>query len=192
MTMNQYYLATFLLLLGQRRNSVHAACKSHFEFELLTDDKGAETSFCLVDATNNVVLVSKEAGTYSSNTRYSESICLPPDGIFTFTIKDVDGLCCESGLGDFAIFFNGELIGAGGEFVDAQSFTFDTFGAGANSEAAVALERDLQMSMVPAAATGTKSSKATKGLSTATTTKAPKATKGPKAAKLPKLRKAKR
>jgi hypothetical protein len=58
-----------LCLLGAhaQAESVHG-CDTLFEMELLTDEKGAETQFSLIDSRNNVVL-SRKAGSYEADSR---------------------------------------------------------------------------------------------------------------------------
>eukprot|EP00804_Cyclotella_cryptica_P003033 CCRYP_006043-RB/>CCRYP_006043-RB protein AED:0.13 eAED:0.13 QI:1633/1/1/1/1/1/3/484/1235 len=59
------------------------------------------------------------------------SVCLPGDGVYTFTIQDKsgDGICCTYGDGSYALVYKGEdggdiTIAEGGEFAKEESTTF--------------------------------------------------------------------
>jgi hypothetical protein len=71
--------------------------------------------------------------TYTSDTRanytspdHTYSVCLP-EGKYKFVISDVNGLCCQHGLGQYSIYFNGgrTVRDAPGMFTEEEITTFE-------------------------------------------------------------------
>jgi len=172
-------------------------CDTLFELELLTDEKGAETQFSLIDSRNNVVL-SRTAGSYEADSRYTETLCLPKNEVFNFTIQG------GNGTGDFAIFLQGKMIGAGAMTVEPfESHRFDTLsnqgeqfddGDEEVSEQTAALRRVLKpkakVGAGPPVPKAIKASKAPVAPKASKAPTAPKATKAPKGVKAPTVPKA--
>jgi hypothetical protein len=90
--------------------------------EILTDNYGSETTWDVVDE-NGVVVGS--GGPLSSATFYSWDIPVLSCGCYVFTIYDSygDGICCSYGYGYYNVYYNGVLVGTGGEFGYSESVT---------------------------------------------------------------------
>ena len=165
---------------GDAAESVQV-CDNLFELELLTDKKGGETQFSLFDSHDNVWL-SQEAGTYEANSRYTETLCLPNDDVFTLSIQG------STGGGDFAVFLQGRMVGAGAITAHPEPFQFETISPREHQvETEAKAARGLKPAnapVAPIALKGTKAPVAPKG------TKAPIAPKGTKAPIAPKGTKA--
>lgn len=88
------------------------------EINLTTDNFGEETSWELVDLTDNVVLASVVEGTLTGNTVYRTVLCVDATHCLQFTIADAfsDGICCNWGFGSYSLTLDGNLIYAGGSF----------------------------------------------------------------------------
>jgi len=166
---------------GVQAESVHE-CDGLFELELSTYEKGGETQVTLFDSLDNVWL-SREAGTYEANSRYTETLCLPKNDVFTLSIQG------STGGGDFAVFLQGRMVGAGAMTARLEPFKFATFSPGeqqVETEAKKAARelKPAKAPVAPIAPKGTKAPVAPKG------TKAPVAPKGTKAPVAPKGTKA--
>lgn len=93
-------------------------------FQLNTDDYGDETSWDVKDA-NDVVIAS--GGNYPNETTINQTIDLPADGCYTFTINDdaADGICCDYGFGSYSLkTTDNVIIIQGGDFGSGESITF--------------------------------------------------------------------
>ena len=104
-------------------NPISATCKE-FRVEIVTDRFGSETSWKLEDNSNNLIA---HGGNYGNDQAYSKTICLVSNGaVYTFTIEDSfnDGMCCLYGDGSFHLYYDGNLIGSGGQFQSSLSFNF--------------------------------------------------------------------
>jgi len=109
-------------------------CSTHSgNVALTTDNYGSETSWEITNSSNQSLY---SGSGYTSNTSYSEDICLD-DGDYTFTISDSygDGICCSFGSGSYAITFDGTTYASGGDFesVEATSFTLGDLGSGSGT-----------------------------------------------------------
>lgn len=96
-------------------------------FNITTDNYGGETTWELLDSSNNVVS-SGPAVDYSNNTSYQEIITIPTlDECYSFSIFDSygDGICCSWGNGSYSLEDeNGNVIISGGNFGNSESVTF--------------------------------------------------------------------
>lgn len=96
-------------------------------FNITTDNYGGETTWELLDSSNNVVS-SGPAVDYSNNTSYQEIITIPTlDECYSFSIFDSygDGICCSWGNGSYSLEDeNGNIIISGGNFGNSESVTF--------------------------------------------------------------------
>lgn len=93
-------------------------------FQLNTDDYGDETSWDVIDA-NDVIIAS--GGNYPNETTINQTIDLPADGCYTFTINDdaADGICCDYGFGSYSLKTPDNVtIIQGGDFGSGESITF--------------------------------------------------------------------
>ncbi len=90
---------------------------------ILTDNYPGETTWTVTSGGNTVA----SGGPYgSSNTTYTESICLP-DGCYDFTINDSygDGICCSYGNGSYTLVGSaGNTIKTGGAFTSSETTSF--------------------------------------------------------------------
>lgn len=87
---------------------------------LLTDDYASETSWEIADDSGSIVL---SGDGYNDDTTYVIEECLPAGGCYTFTIFDSfgDGICCGYGQGQYAVVYEGEVVGTGGNFNSQES-----------------------------------------------------------------------
>lgn len=100
-------------------------------FNLTTDNYGSETSWQITNSQSSVV--SSGSG-YASNNNYDESLCLQ-DGSYTLTINDSygDGICCQYGVGQYNLSFNGQALASGDVFGSSESTNFTLDGSGGGS-----------------------------------------------------------
>jgi len=105
------------------------------EVLITTDDFGGETSWELLDLTDNISLGSVAEGTLANNTNYRTVFCVPADHCIEFRISDAfsDGMCCAFGIGSYTLTFDGQVIATGGSFgetetVNVGTCNFDCFG----------------------------------------------------------------
>ncbi|WP_166424193.1 endonuclease [Paraglaciecola sp. 20A4] len=114
--------------------SAPSACNSNSgSFELVTDNYASETSWQI---TNSQSVVVASGSGYANNTGYSEVLCLD-DASYVFTIDDSygDGICCNVGMGQYSLVFNGVTLASGSDFASSESSSFTlgtTSGGGGN------------------------------------------------------------
>jgi len=79
---------------------------TEFTVDINTDDYGSEVMFQIVDDVDNKVIIS-ESG-LPSNANFNKTYCLPK-GCYFFSISDIygDGICCNSGNGDYTLTIDG-------------------------------------------------------------------------------------
>lgn len=90
------------------------------EINILTDTWGTETSWG-VYSMDGVELAS--GGPYTNSAiLYEEEACIP-DTCVEFIIFDSygDGICCDYGVGEYSVMYNGYEVASGGEFNDQES-----------------------------------------------------------------------
>lgn len=96
-------------------------------FNLTTDDYASETSWQLLDSSNNIVSNGPTTA-YTNNTTYQETIVIPNLGeCYSFVINDSygDGICCGFGNGSYNLEDeNGNVIISGGQFGSSESVVF--------------------------------------------------------------------
>jgi hypothetical protein len=83
------------------------------------DKFGSETSWKIVR--NGSVQMKLGAIIPSMSTKAVED-CVSP-GDYTFTINDLDGICCKHGTGHYEIIVDGEVLITGGSFINQESHT---------------------------------------------------------------------
>lgn len=91
---------------------------------ILADEYGDETTWQLLDSTNNVLA---SGGPYGEFSEYTETFTVLNNECYTFTIEDAygDGICCAWGEGSYEIKTSeNEIIISGGEFGSSESKTF--------------------------------------------------------------------
>jgi len=97
------------------------------EFDLTTDDYGAETGYILFDRSNsNNVVASGPDTPFQDNTSYSLSGCFPVNTSYRFRVTDSygDGICCSYGNGSFEVRWDGVMVGSGGSFGSRKNINF--------------------------------------------------------------------
>ena len=103
-----------------------SAGEREVRLDLLTDNYPGETTWELSNACTNEEIAS--GGPYSSQgTGYSELVCVPENGSYSFTIFDSwgDGICCSYGLGSYSLHFGTEAVVIdGGEFGSSETTAF--------------------------------------------------------------------
>lgn len=79
---------------------------TQFTVDINTDDYGSETKFQIIDDVDNKVIISENG--LPSNSNFNRTYCLPK-GCYTFSIADIygDGICCNSGNGDYTLTIEG-------------------------------------------------------------------------------------
>lgn len=100
------------------------ACTSG-TFALVTDNYGSETDWEIKNSSGGI---EASGSGYSSNSTYSESVCLD-DGNYTLNVYDSygDGICCSYGEGSYNLTIGGQSVASGGNF-DYQDTTNFTVG----------------------------------------------------------------
>lgn len=88
--------------------------QNQLKIVIIPDNYPSETSWNLKDQTGAIVL---------SGIINSDSICVPNNSCYTFTIIDSygDGICCAFGNGSYKIYLNGVQVATGGQFTYQQS-----------------------------------------------------------------------
>lgn len=105
---------------GSTENWSAAASCLNFNIKLTTDAFGEETSYYIYKKDNTPVV---SHSSFESNSTYDQYECLDPNECYHFTIFDSfdDGICCNSGEGNYTISLNGRVIGQGGEFSSSET-----------------------------------------------------------------------
>ncbi|MDR6966448.1 hypothetical protein J2X31_000441 [Flavobacterium arsenatis] len=96
-------------------------------FQLNTDNYGDEVSWNITNA-NSVIIAS--GNNYANNITFNQTIDLPADGCYTFSINDEegDGICCGYGNGSYSLKTpNNTIIIQGGNYGSGESITFGAF-----------------------------------------------------------------
>jgi lysyl endopeptidase len=86
----------------------------------MTDNYPQETSWTLTNVNTNDVVISVPTYTYSTKLfLYKENYYIGDNQCYQFTIFDSarDGLCCGYGVGYYKIFYEGQLLLEGADFV---------------------------------------------------------------------------
>ncbi|PKI17613.1 HNH endonuclease signature motif containing protein [Colwellia sp. 12G3] len=91
-------------------------------FSLVTDNYGYETSWTLMNASNQEVA---SGNSYGNSSNYNENFCLA-DGDYSFTINDSygDGICCNFGNGSYDLSLAGTALISGSSFASTETKTF--------------------------------------------------------------------
>lgn len=99
--------------------------KDFIEVTILTDNYPKETSWSLVDTSENILL---EGDNYRTNGEsYTDSIYVNEWRGLTFRIEDKarDGICCQYGIGAYSIKVNGVIVLNGGVFSGSEEKKLD-------------------------------------------------------------------
>ena len=90
--------------------------------ELFTDNYGYETSWELIEVG---VGVAASGDSYANDTYYIIDIPVCSTSCYEFIIYDSygDGMCCAYGNGYYNVYYDGMLIGSGGEFGGSETIT---------------------------------------------------------------------
>jgi len=92
------------------------------------DNFPEETTWSITNQSNQEIA---SGGPYSDNDDpVSETVCLPADQCFDFTIMDIfgDGICCGFGQGDYEVLDpNGFVVASGGNFDDEETTNICAF-----------------------------------------------------------------
>ena len=106
--------------------------KSKVIVNVTIDKFGTETYWKLSDNNTGVTYGLVNPGTYPSGdehigTKFTDTLCVPPDACLNFTINDSfdNGICCEEGNGSYEVIFEGAVVASGGEFEDIESTSFN-------------------------------------------------------------------
>lgn len=84
--------------------------------DLTTDSFGGETSWQLVDVTDNVVIDERINGDLGNNETTSSTYCVDDEHCYEFRLADSfgDGFCCNFGSGAYTISFDGAVVASSG------------------------------------------------------------------------------
>lgn len=95
--------------------------QSKIKVVLQTDNFPGEIHWNVYDA-NNVVVMSSQVN-MSANTLYMDSICVPDNTCYRYTITDDfgDGICCTGGMGYSRIYYNGNHISSDSTYGTSRS-----------------------------------------------------------------------
>ena len=90
------------------------------------DQYGSETTWEILDGSNNVVASGGPYADNSEGTVESVDLCLEEGQCYDFTIEDSfgDGICCGFGDGSYEVTYNGAVLASGGEFTDSETTNF--------------------------------------------------------------------
>ncbi len=107
--------------------SVNNAVGAGYRFELISDNYPEESSWTLLNATTNTVVMEQALGTISAGTTNTD-FCLP-NACYKLIMKDSygDGICCGgfNGNGSFTLFDStGVQLGTGGNFNSSDTISF--------------------------------------------------------------------
>jgi len=119
-------------------NAAQAYETTSLTFTIETDDYGNETSW-MIQNTNGTTIA--EGGNYANNQTYTQTIQLPQDDCYTFTISDTegDGICCAYGNGSYALTTaDNVVIIEGGDFGGGEAKTFQAIDNLSNDEMSLA------------------------------------------------------
>ncbi|MEN9638747.1 MAG: hypothetical protein RLZZ262_615 [Bacteroidota bacterium] len=105
--------------------SVSVLLGGNIVVEILTDEYPEETTWELINASNQVIAT---GGPYSDeSTLHTLEVCAPTDACYTFIIYDDygDGICCQYGDGSYQVIDPlGQVVAEGGNFNDEESTYF--------------------------------------------------------------------
>jgi hypothetical protein len=131
--MKKNFILFYLLILSVFITSAQCpAGQNQVIVSITPDNYPAEITW---DIRNNMTNVVVASGNYLSDT-----VCLPNNSCFRFTIYDSagDGICCGYGNGSYSIYVNGNLTATGGQYTSQQSVYF-TCPPGTSCESAIAV-----------------------------------------------------
>jgi Lysyl oxidase/Secretion system C-terminal sorting domain len=137
--MKKLLLITFLLLL--KVGAMNAQCPSG-ESEVVVliqpDNYPGETSWDLRDLNGNII---------SSGDSIGDTVCIPTGSCLIFRIQDTygDGICCGFGNGFYAVYVNGAVQAAGGQFTYSET-SYINCPAGSHCGSAFAVNQDTLIS----------------------------------------------
>jgi hypothetical protein len=94
------------------------------EIQIKTDYYPRETSWSLTNKCTGTVINSPKYTKYV--TMHSTSMLCLPAAQYEFTIKDIDGLCCQYGVGSYSVLVDGITVRSGGAFRSSEATTFGT------------------------------------------------------------------
>ena len=85
--------------------------------EVMTDDYGNETTWELVEQGGGTVAAGGPYDAYNP-TLYTYDVEVSPTSCYDFTIYDAwgNGICCSYGTGYYNVYYEGDLVGSGGDF----------------------------------------------------------------------------
>ncbi len=89
-----------------------------FALNYRSDDYPGETSWKLKNECTGEIM--------QTGLAHGWKMCVDASQKYTFTIQDAegDGICCDYGIGEYKVFYDGVLIKQGGVFGSAESTTF--------------------------------------------------------------------
>jgi hypothetical protein len=117
--MIRIFLFIFLLSLLPYRGIAQCNVNEvQVKVEIETDNWGYETYWTLSNLMGTVVLQGGQGGVYGNFSSYSDSICVPANGCFTFEIYDTfgDGIYTPGG---YWVYVNGALVSTGSNNINA-------------------------------------------------------------------------
>lgn len=112
---------TLCLLFSITASAQCPAGQSKIKIILKTDNFPGEITWAVYDPNNNVVLSSQV--NMQANTIYMDSICVPNNTCYRYTINDSygDGICCGGGMGYSRIYYAGNHISSDSAFGTTRS-----------------------------------------------------------------------
>lgn len=123
--------------------------QSQIKIVLKTDNFPSETTWRVYDPNNNVIIQSQVS--MAANTIYKDSICVPDNTCYRYTIMDSygDGICCSGGYGSSRIYYNGLLVSADSTF-GAQKSIYAGCPPGTNCGSAIVATQGVHTAPMPA------------------------------------------
>merc|ERR1712151_362321 len=94
-----------------------------FKMMLWIDSKSNETAYELKKEDNTLIFGDTNL---VGNQTITQEACLGEGEKYIFKITDLDGICCDSGIGSYTLTLDGQLLAQGGEFIEYERVTFRT------------------------------------------------------------------
>jgi hypothetical protein len=119
-------LVTSLFIGTYTANAQCASGQIEVAIEILTDNFGQETEWNLLNSNGAILVSGGQSGIYTSNTLYTQTVCVAASECLRFEISDDfgDGICCGNGTGSYSVSVDGAEVASGGDF---GAYTFDLF-----------------------------------------------------------------
>jgi len=109
--------------------------------EVMTDDYGNETTWELVEQGGGIVASGGPYDPYLPEL-YTYNVEVSPTSCYDFTIYDSwgNGICCSYGTGYYNVYYEGDLVGSGGDFGTSETVSDIGGGCDGRSDAVITID----------------------------------------------------